>query len=125
MGLPRARAADQHDIALAGEEGAGREITDQALVDRRAGELEARNLLGERQLRRRHLILDRARVLIGDLRRQQLADDVLVGVLALDLISDHLVIGVAHAGELEFAHQVEDLMAFQHHAARQIGNRRS
>ena len=64
-------------------------------------------------------------MLIDDLRRQQLADDVLVGVLALDPISEHLVIGVAHTGELEFAHQVEDLMAFQHHAARQIGNRRS
>ena len=49
-GLARAGAADQHDVAPAGEEGAGGEIVDQALVDRRVGELEADDLLGGRQL---------------------------------------------------------------------------
>src|SRR3546814_16426046 len=60
MRLARARSADQHDIALVGEESAGGEIADQRLVDRGAGELEVRDLLGERRIGDSHMTLDRA-----------------------------------------------------------------
>src|SRR3546814_5486522 len=75
MRLARARSADQHDIALVGEESAGGEIADQRLVDRGAGELEVRDLLGERRLGDRHLILDRAGMLVGDLGLQQRSEE--------------------------------------------------
>ena len=65
-------------------------------------------------------------MLVGDLRLQQIADDVLNGILALDRVGDHLVIGMAHTGELELAHQLQDLVALHHHAALQSGvSRRS
>ncbi len=35
-------------------------------------------------------------MLIGDLGLQQIDDDVLDGILTLDRIGDHLVIGMAH-----------------------------
>src|SRR3546814_1933677 len=66
MRFSRARPTDEHDIALVGEESPGGEIADQRLVDRGVGELEVRDLLGERQLGDRHLILDRAGMLVGD-----------------------------------------------------------
>jgi hypothetical protein len=40
-------AADQNDIALMGEEVAAGEVTHQALVDWRAGEVELLDLLGQ------------------------------------------------------------------------------
>ena len=67
MRFAGAGSPDQHGVALLGQKGAGCQVADQALVDRRAGELEAGDLLGKRQLRCRHLILDRACVLFGDL----------------------------------------------------------
>ena len=57
------------------EEGAGGEALDEAAVDRRAFEGEIGQLLGERELGERHLVVDRARVLGGDLGLQKLADD--------------------------------------------------
>jgi len=124
--LARARTTNQHDITLVGEERPGGKIADQRFIDRRACELEVGDLLGERQLGDRHLVLHRAGMLVGDLRLQQLTDDVLNGILALDRISDHLVIGMAHAGKLEVAHQLQDLVTLHHHAALRSGvSRRS
>ena len=73
--LAGAGAADQHDVALLGEEVAAGEIAHQGLVDRRAGEVEVVDVLGQRQLGDGHLVLDRARLLLGDLGREQIADD--------------------------------------------------
>ena len=67
MRLAGAGAADQHDVALLGEEVAAGEIADQRLVDRRAGEVEVVDVLGQRQLGDGELVLDRARLLLGDL----------------------------------------------------------
>ena len=65
-------------------------------------------------------------MLVGDLRLQQIADDALNGILTLDRVSDHLVIGLAHTGKLEVAHQLQDLVTFHHHAALRSGvSRRS
>ena len=117
MRLAGPRPADQDDVALAGKETARGEIPDQSFVDRRAGKLEGVDLARQRQLGRGHLILDRASMLLGDLGREQITENVLDGMLALEGVGDHLVVGMAHADELEFGHQAEDLVSLHHHAA--------
>ena len=84
MSLAGAGSADQHDVALMRQEVAAGEIAHQDLVDRRAGEVEVVDILGQRQLGDGDLVLDRARLLLGDLRGQQVANDALRLVLALD-----------------------------------------
>ena len=70
MGLAGAGAADQHDVALALQEVAAGEFLDQGLIARGSGEVEVGQLLGRRQLGGRHLVLDGARLLVGDLGLQ-------------------------------------------------------
>jgi hypothetical protein len=118
MRLAGAGAADQHGVALLGEEGTGFEAANQALVDRRAGKGEAVEVLGEWQFGNRHLVLDRARLLLGDLGGEQLADDARRGVTALDRGRHHLVVGRPHAEELELCHQLEDGAAVHQPALR-------
>ena len=65
--LPVPVLPDQHGVALLGEKSAGRPVADQALVDRRAGEVELVNVLGQRQFGDGQLVLDRAGLLLGDL----------------------------------------------------------
>ncbi|MBM7486061.1 hypothetical protein JOE52_005043 [Bradyrhizobium canariense] len=50
VGFARAGAANQHDVALLGDETAASEIIDESLIDPRAVELEVSDVLGERQL---------------------------------------------------------------------------
>jgi hypothetical protein len=76
-----------------GEEAAGGKIAHQAFVDRCAGKLEAVES-GRAAAWRGHLVLDRTGVLLGDLGLQQVADDVLDGMLALEGVGNDLVIGV-------------------------------
>src|SRR5712692_1950509 len=111
MTLAGAGSADQHGVALLLEEGAGGKIAHQRLVDRRAGEVEVGELLGQRQPRDGDLVLDRARLLLGDLGLQQLADDLRHRMLPLQAVGDDLVEGGAHAGELQLAHHLEDLVS--------------
>ena len=75
MGFARAGATDEHHVALLGQEPATREITDQSLVDRGTVEPELVHVLGQRQLGGGDLILDRARLLLGDLGLQKIAND--------------------------------------------------
>jgi hypothetical protein len=83
MGLAGAGAADQHGVALLGDEAAAGEVMHQRLFDRRARELEAVEVLGERQLGDGELVLDRARLLLADLGVEQIADDALGFVLVV------------------------------------------
>src|SRR5262245_22720637 len=83
MGLAGTGAADQHDIALLGDESAASKIIDERLVDRRAVELEVFDVLGEWKLGNRELVLDRSRLLLADLGREQIADNALRHMLAL------------------------------------------
>jgi hypothetical protein len=46
VALSSAGAADQDSVALLGEKAAACQVTDQGLVDRRAGEVELINVLG-------------------------------------------------------------------------------
>jgi len=67
MALAGAGPADQHGVALLGEKAAARQIVNQHLVDRRAGEVELVEILGQRKLGDRELVFNRARLLLGDL----------------------------------------------------------
>jgi hypothetical protein len=111
MGFAGAGAADQHDIALLGDEAAAGEVIDQRSVDRRAFELEVLDVLGKRQLGDGELVLDRPGLLLVDLSAEQVADNALGFVLALDGSRHDLVEGSLHAVQLEFAHEVEQLGA--------------
>ena len=112
MGLAGASAADQHGVALLGDEAAASKIVHERLVDRRTLELEVVEVLGERQLGDGELVLDRARLLLVDLGVEQITDNALGFMLALDGRGHDLVEGVLHAVELELAHEVEELSSF-------------
>ena len=109
MGLAGSCSADQHEVALMIEEVAGGEVTDQGLVDLGRFEVELLDLLGQRQLGDRHLVFDRACLLLTDLGGQEVANDLLRLVLSLDRRGDDLVVGCPHAVELELAHGVQHL----------------
>ena len=110
MGLAGAGAADEHDVALALQEAAAGELLDQGFVDRRGGEVEVGQLLGRRQPGGRHLVLDRARRLVGDLDLQQRTDDLLHRMAALEPLGEDIVVGGAHACELQRRHHRQHLM---------------
>src|SRR5438552_19106501 len=112
MCLAGAGAADQHDVALLRDEPAASEIIDQRLVDGGSLELEVIKILGERQFGDGELVFDRASLLLVDLGVEQVADNALGFVLALDGGRHDLVEGGLHAVELEFAHEVEQLSTF-------------
>src|ERR1700738_3020198 len=112
MGLAGAGPTYQNGIALLFDEAAAGEIVDERLIDWGAPELEVVEVLGERQLGDGELVLDRSRLLLVDLRREQIANDALRLMLAFDSGGHDLVEGVLHAVELELTHEVEQLSAF-------------
>src|SRR5882757_3555201 len=75
-------------------------------------ELEVLKILGKRQFGDGELVLDRAGLLLVDLGVEQIADNALRFVLALDSGRHDLVEGGLHAVELELAHEVEQLSTF-------------
>ena len=105
-------AADQHNVALVGDEAAGAKIAHQALVDRCAGKVELLDVLCQGQLGDGQLIADGSCQLLSDLRLQQIADEPGRFVLPLDACSQDLVIGAAHSVKLQRPLQIEDLSAF-------------
>ena len=114
--LPVPVPPTKHDVALMGEEVAAGEVAHQGLVDRRVVEDEVVDVLGQRQLGDGDLVFDRARLLLGDLGGEQIANDLLRLVLALDGGGDDLVEGRLHAVELQLAHGGEDLGTLHHTA---------
>ena len=86
MGLAGAGSADHHGIALVGEEATGRQLADQPLVGRRAGKIEPGDILCQRQLGHRQLILDRPRLLLVDLSGEQIADNTPCRMLAFEAL---------------------------------------
>ena len=65
---------------------------------------------GRRQPGGRHLVLDRARLLVGDLDLQQRTDDLLHRMAALEPVGEDIVVGGAHACELQRRHHRQHLM---------------
>jgi hypothetical protein len=112
MRLAGAGPADQHGIALLGDEATTGEIVDERPVDRRTLELEVIEILGERQLGDGELVSDGACLLLADLGVEQIADDTLGLMLAFDSGGHDLVEGRLHAVELELTHEVEELGSF-------------
>jgi len=112
MGFAGACPADQHGIALLGDEVPAGKVVHERLVDRRALELEVGEVLGKRQLGDGELVLDRACLLLADLGVEQITDDALGFVLTFDGRGHDLVEGGLHAVELELAHEVEELSSF-------------
>ena len=110
MGLSGAGAADQHDVALALQEVAAGEFLDQGLIDRGSGDIEIGQLLGRRQLGGRHLVLDGARLLVGDLGLQQRTDDLLQRMTALEPVGEDVIVGGAHACKLQRRHHRQHIM---------------
>src|SRR5512132_4355387 len=100
-------SADEYGVALAREEAAGMEVTDQRLVNRRAGEAEVLHGLGQRQSGGAHLVADRSRPHLG---LQQGTEHLIERVLAPEAVGNDLVEGGAHPGELERRHQLQQLM---------------
>ena len=109
VGLSGAGAADHDRVALLLDEASGGEIAHQRLADRRAVEIEVLEVLGDRQLRGGELVLDRARLLLGELGLEQLGDDCLRFILPLHGDGDDLVVSRLHAVELQLGHRGEDL----------------
>jgi hypothetical protein len=122
VGLASSGAADQDGIALIGNKAAGSQVPHEALVDRRAGEVELVDVLGQGQFGDGHLVSDGPRLFLSNLGLEQISHDARGLVLALDATGHDLVPagvcpqnaggGTAHSVELEAAHQVEDLGAF-------------
>ena len=73
MAIAGSGDADQDDVALMGKELAASEIAREGLVGRRAVEAEVLDVFGQQQLGDGDLVLDRARLLLGDLGLQQVA----------------------------------------------------
>src|SRR5262245_63064878 len=63
MRLAGSSPADQHGVALLGDEAAAGEVVDEGLVDRRTLELEVVEVLGERQLGDGGVVSDGRRLL--------------------------------------------------------------
>ena len=99
-------------VALLGEESAAaRQVADQRLVGRRAGEVEILDaVLGQRQLGNRQLVLDRAGLLHRRSRRgEQVADDAGRLMPALDAGRHHLVVGRLDRGQAIAQHRRQHL----------------
>src|SRR5260370_13903393 len=98
MRLAGTGSADQDDVTLLGDEATSGEVFHEGLVDRRAPELKAVEILGQWQLGDRELVFDRARLLLADFGVEQIANDLLGRVLAFDSSRHDLVGGSRHAG---------------------------
>jgi len=120
MGFAGAGPADEHGIALLGDEATASEVVDERLVDWRTLEVEVIEVLGERQLGDGKLVFDRAGLLLADLGVEQIADDALGLVLAFDSGRHDLVEGRLHAVELKLAHEIEELSAFHQMVLRRL-----
>ena len=112
MRLAGAGSADEDGVALGGEKAALVQVADEWLVDGRGGEVELGERLGQREPGHAHLVGDGAGAHGSNLGEEQFADDARHRVLRAGCRLDDLVVGRAHAGELQRCHQIEDLVAF-------------
>ena len=117
MALAGAGSADQHGVALGCQKAALVQFAHQPLVDRRDREVELGKVLHHREARHPHAVGGRAGAMIGELGEQQFAEDALNRVLGAQSCRHHLVVGGAHAGQLQLAHQRDDLMPLHEYAS--------
>ena len=105
MALAGAGAADQHGVALGGEEAALVQLAHQALIDRRDREVELGQALHHRETGDTDPVGDRAGPVVGELGEQQFPENALNRMLGAQSRGDHLVVSGAHPGQLELAQQ--------------------
>jgi hypothetical protein len=84
------------------------------LIGGRASKVEVGEILSEREFCDRELVLDRPRILFGDLCLQKIADDCMNCMLPFNTGSKDLVEHSAHAVKLQLSHTVHDLMPFHY-----------
>jgi hypothetical protein len=88
------------------------QLAHQRLVDWRGGEVELGQCPGQREACFAHAVGRRTGLVVGKLGAQQFADHLLQGMPPLGRLADDLVVGGAHAGQLQRAHRLQDLLAF-------------
>ena len=112
MRLAGSGAADQDQVALCIEEGAGSNLTDMAFIYRRVAEDESVEILQHRELRTAEAIVDRTRLAMGDLGADQAGEQRVKFLAPVEAFTGHLVEAGAHAVELEAGHGLNDLVTF-------------
>src|SRR5271166_4839429 len=112
MGLASSGSAYKDCVTLLADEAAAGERPNEPLVDGRPLEGEVVDVLGKRQLGDGELVLDRSGLLFRDLGAEQIADEALRLVAALERGRERLVVSGAHAEQSQLAHHVEDFGAF-------------
>jgi len=112
--LAGARAADQHDVARAGEVFAGVELADLHLVDRRLLEGEAIQVARHREARQAQLVLVGARPTLGDLSLQELPEPARRGELLLAQRPQALLQRAGHAPQAQDFHLFDQLGLHTH-----------
>ena len=111
MGLP-VGAADEDCIALGVQEGAGGEFANLSLIDRRIAEEERIEVFENRELGPADAIADRTGLPMRALGADQAGDERINLIAPGKTLAGNFIEAGAHAVELEFAHGVENLMAF-------------
>ena len=112
MGFAGAGAADEDRVAFGVEEGAGGEFANLAFIDRRVGEDELVEVLENRELGSADAIADRAGLPVGAFGPDQAGDERIDLIAPGKALAGDLIEAGAHAVELEFAHGLQNLMAF-------------
>ena len=112
MGFSGARAADEDRVAFGVEEGAGGEFANLAFVDRRVRKDELVDILEDRELRSADAIADRACLSVGAFGADQAGDERINLVAPGKALTGDLVEAGAHAVKLQFAHGLQNLVAF-------------
>src|SRR5260370_28325758 len=108
MRLACAGSANQHDIALLRDESAAGEIANEILIDWGVREREGVDVFGQWQFADRKLVFARPGLFLRYLGLEQIADEVLRLVLALERGCQRLVVGALHSVEVPVApHSVE------------------
>ena len=110
MGLARAGAADQHDVALPRQERSCLQRTHQPLVDRRAAEHERVDVLYNWQLGSAHPVADRGGMAVGGFSTKQIGQDLHGRALTLHAGGDRLIERSGHALEAQPTHGIDHLM---------------
>src|SRR5712671_94030 len=112
MGFASAGAADEDRVTLGVEEAAGGEFTHQSFIDRRVRKDELVDILEDRELGPADAIADRAGLPVGAFGPDQAGDERIYLIAPGKAFTGNFIEAGAHAVKLQFAHGVENLMAF-------------
>ena len=104
--------ADEDRIALGVEEGAGGEFANLPFIDRRVGEDELVEIFEDRELGSADAVADRAGLPVGAFGPDQAGDERIDLIAPGKTFTGNLIEAGAHAVKLQFAHGLQNLMAF-------------